>query len=298
MDVYLIVDGTSYNLNDGTLAYLSDHDGLGLPPMHRLEDRGPEQHGSSDLGFRLDPRVFTLVFSAVTSRTGTRMSNYYDDRDTWLRYLRPLNDALKWKFVLPTGDTRQIDCHTVQAPMPYKADGTPLLQRVAVQCKAADPTFYDPVQESVVFGVAGGGDGFDIPLVIPTEVGVSTLDDTKTIDYSGTWYAFPTIKIVGPITNCVITNTATDEKLDFTGTTIANGDYYEIDTRYGYKTVVDSSDANKIGDLTTDSDLGTFHLEPPMGGDASLPNVIQAEGSSITSVTEIYFRYYVRYIGL
>jgi len=294
MEVYVIVNGVSYNLNDGALGYLSGHDGLGLPPLHRLTERGPQQHGETDLGFRLAPRIFSLVFTLPASNN----NGYYQNRDTLLRYIKPMDAALSWRFVLDNGETRQIDCHAIDAPLAFDAGEIYLLGKAGVQYKAPEPTFYDPVEGCVTFALGGGGDSFDIPLAIPWKVGVSTLDQSRTISYPGSWRTYPVIKIEGPITDCAITNDTTGEVLDFTGTTIAAGDYYEIDCRYGYKTVTDSNGANKIADLTTDSDLATFHLAAAIGGNATRENSITVTGSAVTAATEVYFRYKERYIGL
>ena len=105
------------------------------------------------------------------------------------------------------------------------------------------------------------------------------------------------VRITGPITDAVITNNATSEKLDFTGTTIAAGDYYEIDCRYGYKTVVDSTGANQIADLTSDSDLVSFHIapDPEVGGGI---NSITITGTSITAATTAFVSGKTRLIGV
>jgi hypothetical protein len=88
----------------------------------------------------------------------------------------------------------------------------------------------------------------------------------------------------------VITNGATDDKIDFTGFTIGAGVTYTIDLRYGYKTVVDHLGANQISKLSTDSDLATWGL---IAGE----NSIGVVGTSITSATLISFQFNERFIG-
>ena len=57
--------GTTYNLNGTntglgvTVRYLGDQ-GFGMAPMHRITQRGPLQHGDSDIDFRPDPRILQL----------------------------------------------------------------------------------------------------------------------------------------------------------------------------------------------------------------------------------------------
>lgn len=295
MVVYAIVNGVSYNLSDDTYCRVVAFDGLDTAPVRRLTERGPQQHGDSDVGFRLDPRFFNLVLVAVSSDR----SAYYTNRRTLLNIFAPREEAMVVKFVLDNGDTRQIDAHLVGQPQ-WTADASEayLVGRMGVQFRAADPTMYDPVEGSVVFALGGGSDAWEIPWVIPWEIGAAALDQTVTIQYAGNWRTYPIVKIEGPITNAIIVNETTGEKLDFTGVTISAGDHYEIDCRYGQKTVVDSAGTNKIADLSSDSDLATFHLEPIRGNESYRTNDINVTGSAVTEATEVYFRYRIRHTGL
>jgi hypothetical protein len=173
-----------------------------------------------------------------------------------------------------------------------------LAQSVGVTLRAADPSFYDPVAVDINFGIAGGGTGTPVPTPVPTPVGASTVNQSIGVIYTGTWYSFPMIRITGPLEDAVITNETTGEKLDFTGTTIANGDYYLIDTRYGRKSVVDSSGVNKVGDLTDDSDLGTFHLEPDGAIAPGGANSLRVTGDSLSQVSAVEMTYFNRYLGI
>jgi hypothetical protein len=117
------------------------------------------------------------------------------------------------------------------------------------------------------------------------------------VDYNGTWLTYPTIRVTGPICDCVITNTGTDEVLDFTGATIGANTYIDVDLRYGYKTVEDSAGANQIALLSTDSDLVTWHL----AADPELPdgiNTITVQGNGAGEATKIELSYYERFIGV
>lgn len=295
MDLTAIIGVLTYDLADGSVYRLVVHDGLGMSALHRLTERGPQQHGESDVGFRLDPRFFTLVWEVE----GSDRSDLDDRRDHLLRVLKPMDDAVTLRFTLDNGDVRQIDANVLGAPMTHDAGERYAALRIGAQFSAPDPTFYHPTEENVIFALGGGsGTGTEVPLPVPLPVGVSSLDQTRTIAYSGSFRTYPIIKIVGPVTDCIVTNQLTDEKLDFTGTTIAAGDYYEIDCRYGYKTVVDSGGTNQIPDLTIDSDLVTFHIEAPEGAEAVRNNSIRVEGESITAATEVYVRYKLRYVGI
>lgn len=124
---------------------------------------------------------------------------------------------------------------------------------------------------------------------------ISALDGSynvsQTIENEGNYPAFPVITIIGPIEDAVLTNTTTGETLDFTGVTIATGDTRVINCRYGYKTVKDLAGTNKIGDLTSSSDLATFRLEPGN-------NAFTLEGTGTNANTQVTINFYPRYLGI
>lgn len=120
---------------------------------------------------------------------------------------------------------------------------------------------------------------------------------SKTIAYAGSWRAYPVVTIEGPITDPVLTNTSTGDKLDFTGTTISSGDTYTIDCRYGFKTVKDAAGTNKIADLSSDSDLATFHLAPDPEV-SSGNNALTLTGTGTDANTEVTVAYNERHVGL
>lgn len=287
------IDADSFVLQDNGYNVVGDT-GLGLSPLQRHETRGAQQHGATDRGRTLRPRNFVLQFKV----DGQTFRGYWDKRDELVRVFKSTESLFELRFTFQNGDVRSIDCNAVGGLTYPSNRRSAFADRASVEFRAPDPTWYDPNEQSETYGIGGGSDAFDIPLEIPWQIGASTIDITKSIAYAGSWQTNPIIKIVGPITDCVITNLTTDEVLDFTGTTIGAGDYYEIDTRYGYKTVTDSSGVSQIADLTDDSDLGTFHLEPPVLNNASKDNDIQVTGSGVTEATEIFLRYKTRYLGI
>lgn len=288
-----VINGTiETQLDDGTLALLAGHDGWGMAPARRLNRRGPLQHGVTDRGFRLDPRIGTLVFQLNTTDLGAM----YEKRAAILALFKPQNNP-KLKWTLPNGQVRQIDCF-------YNGDMTLgwdpnkwAAQRLAVSLTCPDPTFYDPNLVNLPFGISGGGTGWAIPWAIGWNIGQSTIDHAFGLTYQGTFESYPTIKIQGPLTNPIIRNETLGLKLDFTGVTLGVSDYYIVDCRYGYKTVVDQTGANKISTLTTDSDLTTFRIadDPEAPGGY---NTLRVTGTGATAVTQVYIQFYTRYIGL
>lgn len=288
----LIRGGTAYPLDDGTYALLTGDDGWGMAPLHRLQERGPQQHGDTDKGFRLDPRIGRLVLFLK----GSSREDLYIKRQTLLDLFAPGDEALKLRWEL--SDTKQIDCYYIGDMNMSGSDRKGFSQEVVITFKAPDPTFYNPTAEARTFNLGGASDALVVPMEVPMVVGASTLDSTTVITYTGNWRSYPhLIRITGPITDCIITNNTTGEVLDFTGVTISAGDYYELDLRYGQKTVVDSNGNNKIADLTDDSDLATWHLASTREVTGGI-NSINVAGTSVTEATTVEITYYVRYLGI
>lgn len=287
----LIVGGDTLDISDDTNYRHLSHDGFGMSPLHRITERGPLQHGETDRDFRLDPRLVNIV---LLLRADTWAAGHFDRREELLSYLSPLR-MTKLRFTNDDGDVRQLDCYCVSGPTFASKDIIGKNIKAGFTLKAHDPTWYDPSGDGETFdlGAGGSGSGLHIPFEIPFEIGSSTINVSKPVNYTGTWHSWPhKIRITGPITDPVITNTTTGEKLDFTGITIAGADYYDLDLRYGYKTVVDSAGANVIDELTSDSDLATWHLE------ADTVNNIHVAGTVATSSTSVAISYFVRYLGV
>lgn len=287
-----IVAGTRYRLDDGNPFYWVGDDGLGMAPLHRLSERSPVQHGETDLGFRLDPRNISIILDTVCFNR----SSWEQARAKVLDIFKPSNTPITLELELNEG-TFRIDTYYIgQMTMP-SVDRIGWSQKILVQLKAPDPTFYKSSIEDILFALGGGSDTMEVPTTIPMTVGASSIDSIYSVNYEGTFKTYPSIRIKGAITDPVIENTSTGLKLDFTGVTIAAGDYYDIDLRFGYKTVVDSNGDNQISKLVSESsDLVDFAIEPaptvPNGN-----NSIRVTGTGITENTEVRLTYYNRFVG-
>jgi hypothetical protein len=159
---------------------------------------------------------------------------------------------------------------------------------------AHDPLFFDPTEVVASFTLGVSGD-LVFPITFPIEFGSGVILDTLNLTYVGTWSTLPTIVIVGPIENPVITNVTTGEKLQF-NVDIASGRTITIDLAYGAKTVVDDLGNNLIGNLSADSNLATWHLAPDPEAPDGL-NVITLTGLNPTGATSVQIRYFTRYYG-
>lgn len=292
MTLSAIVNGVTYSLDDGTYCYWVGDDGLGMAPLHRLSERGPLQNGDTDRGYRLDPRMVRLVLDIVA----TTRASLFSKRGTLLNVFSPLNSSVILELALDSATYRIDTNYVAQMAMP-SSERLGWNQTVVVDLKANDPTWYEASGDSVSFTLGAGIDLMEVPTVIPMTIGGSDIVASIPITYTGTFTAYPVIRINGPITGPIVTNSSTGDKLDFTGITINAGDYYTIDTRYGRKTVTSKAGVNKISELSNDSDLATFALYPDPEIDGGV-NPITIFGSDAEGATSIDFSWNNRYLGI
>ncbi|MBX6770887.1 MAG: phage tail family protein [Chloroflexi bacterium] len=290
----IIAGGAEINVSDGQDYILTGLDGIGMAPANRIIEQGPQQHGASDRGFRLQPRKIAL---SLLARGGSD-SDWWQRRNSLLALLRPSDTPLALRLTRSDGTVRQIDCYySAELGLAVDPDLRASWQPVVVELLAPDPTWYDPTGTTITYGIGGAGDQMTVPLAIPWHVGASSINTTRQVTYSGTWDAYPVITVIGPATNLVITNETLGDKLDFTGVSLGAGERRIIDCRYGQKTVTDANGTNRIADLTADSNLATFrigaHPNPPGG-----VNSIRVSAQNITAGTEIYLQFNARYIGV
>lgn len=291
-----LVGGETFDLSDGLVRAHLGNAGFGLSGVRRLSERGPLQHGATDVGFRLEPRVIQLVLLAY----GSDPLAYFTRRDELLSIFSPRDEAIRLRFTRPDGSVRQIDCHYSGGLALDSNDRLgPYSQKVGVTLVCPDPTWYDPQTVTVNFGISAGSGAFEVPLAVPVQVGTSDLDQTKSVAYTGTWDAFPVITVYGPVSDLTITHQTTGDTLELPGVSIGAGDYYTFDTRYGSKLVYRNGDRtdNRLAELSTDSSLATFRLlrRPDAPGGV---NTFQVTGSGANAQTAIYLSYNPRYVGV
>ncbi len=289
----VIVDGTTYDLNDLTTYTHLRSAGFGMPPVRRLTQQGPMQHGVSDVGYRLQPRILQLVMFIDEDDEDA----YWGRRNAILDIFKPSDTVLQLQTVHGAGVVRQLDCH-YSGGLELGSDGRMgWAHRMGIELYCPEPSWYNPTADIVTYtGTLVGGLYF--PALVPLLFSGGTYVDNTDITYVGTWRSYPTVLITGPCDRAIVENLTTDEKLDMTYTLLA-GESITIDCSYGVKTAIKQpGDVNMIGYLSSDSDLATFHLEPapvaPLGINDMQVTIVGAE-ATIGLVT---ISYYSRYIGV
>lgn len=294
LTIELIRGASVYNLSSGTLCYLMDYSGLGLPPATNFYERAPLQDGATRRGFRLDPRQFQITFYVPASCREIRQRKL-----AHIYSIFSLSDSLlTLRFILPDYDKRLID-FTLESFIDQSSNDRVSRMRdegqfVVCQCLAPDPAFYGPSSTVVTFELENQ-EGTPVPTPVPTPIGEDVLDDTEIVLYAGSANSYPVIRINGPIIDPAITNETTGYSIEFVDDTeIVLGDWWEIDTAAG--TIVDEAGDSQLGSLSSESSLSLFYLlreaEAPSG------NIITATGHRVSGATSITLTYDTRYGSL
>jgi len=297
---YISADGIVHELHDPPKRTVLSQTGWGIPPYIMNTTRGPFQHGESPNIFRLSPRTVDVeIRHNECNRTG-----YWGIRSTLVDTLRPNRASVtdpqpghlrRIYFVNGVKQVRQLDVFLTAGPV-FQNPVTNLWDHWSVQeplvFTAYNPVVYDPTQVSVM--VAGPFLELTPPVTFPFVLGVYESDTT--ITYTGTWTSYPTITINGPLNNFTIINTATNQRLSL-NYDVSAGEIVTIDLSYGSKTITNNFGQNLIGYLTTNSDLGSFAIEPdPLvaGG----VNTFMTYTDNLLYDSRVYIKYYTCYIGI
>jgi len=284
------IGGATFDLNgyDSTSAltfnYLGDQ-GFGMAPMHRITQRGPMQHGDSDIDFRLDPRIMQIPLFVNT----TSIDDYYAARGRLLSVFSPSNTTGRITVTTSTW-SRTIDVK-VLGGMSFDVDpkaGYGL--RAVIQLRADDPTWYDATPHAIAgaSGIAGTATAY--PVIYPRTYGTATINAATTFAYDGTWLTYPVITALGPITGLVITNNTTGQVISTSGS-IAAGRTFTYDLRYGKKTVYDDLGNNQIATVGASSNLATWAI-------VTGTNSISIAASASASPAAVSIVYNTRFVGI
>lgn len=294
---YQWIYGThTYELSDSAPFDVVSIDGIDTASVEAITEQGPLQDGDTDIDMRLNPRTVQMVLQAVTRAAP------YDHESNRLLFNRIFAPSTRLGVLQITYDNGQQ--FAITARMMGNAGikrglEEDRLMRAGVVWRCPDPLWYNPIEHVISLGLGLGSTGFAVPTPVPTFIGGSTANQTYTLNYDGTYREFPIFQIYGPITSPKIVNQATGKKIDFTGITIAGGDYYTIDLRYGRKYAYKNGNKTDLrtGEATTDSNFATFAIEHnPIAVDGVNPLTITGTGAN--SNTQVYLRYFDRYAGI
>lgn len=308
-DYYITPDGLEYSFHHHNAEgipcvsgrFLSQFSGQGMPPITYVTQRGPFQHGETVLDYRLEPRRIAYVHR----RQGCDRDAYWDIRADLINYLRPNRQTSntfspgRLRKILPSGAKRDINVFIESGPG-YGARDVNMWDETAITetlvFYAPDPVFYDPDTELQSMTIDICSD-LVFPFTFPFIFCGSSVNETDTITYTGTWLSYPVITIQGPAAEARVSNITTGEKIEFTRT-IPAGTTITINCAYGAKTVTDDTGANWIGGLTEDSDLATFHIAPAPEAPGGVNSISAQARDGVAGETLFTIAYITRYIGI
>lgn len=233
--------------------------GFGMPVIKYESERGPYQHGETQLLYRIDPRIVKL---------GMKLYGQYPDliraRRKLVQWFNPAVYTGFDYFILEkyAGDYRQLKCRTHRGPDFSFADADVDEMRLDVELIAHWPFFIGPYQAESGSASPSGAFSFTIQC-----------------DPIGDWNAFPElISFEGSgWQNPVIENLDTGDTITFSGYTLGS-ETILLRLNRNDKQIVDDGGNDLMGYVTPGSDVETFNLrstfEVPSGG-----NTIQFSGT-------------------
>lgn len=293
--------------------FIISQSGWGTPPIEYITQRGPFQHGETVKDFFLRPRVVQLL---VRENLCNR-DEWWASRADLLNDIRPNRQATatatapgQLRRVKSSGEVRDLDVFIAEGPrFEPRVAGTwdEWSWQEVLRFIAHNPIEFDPTEVIASFTITLPS-SLVFPITFPITFG-GTIVETLLVDYIGTWESLPRILITGPIDSPRIDNTTTGEKLQF-AFDVPAGRELEIDLAYGVKTVQEGPPGgpytiNRIGTLSSDSDLATFHLAPtpeaPQVTGQPAPtarNTITLTGRGVSGGTAVQVRYFTRFFGI
>jgi len=300
---YISPDGRTYRFDNRNDRFVYAFEGDGMPDIDYITQQGPGQHGETVIDYQLKPRTIQLLHR----RNGCGRSNYWDNRADMLNLLRPNRQSYgsvnpgRLRRRLPGGTVRDIDVFIMPTTPKFSARPEDSYDEFGIseviRFYAPDPTYYDPTQVCLEWTLASQ-DHLIFPITFPIMFGTSVIDADLVVTYAGTWLAYPTIEITGPISGLEIINETLGKTLAL-NYVISAGETVTINLAYGNKSVTSDIAGNLIGALKDDGeDLVGFYLapDPEASGGVNALNVVGA--SAIVGTTSVEIAYYTRYIGI
>lgn len=232
----------------------------GAPPVNFITRKGYLQHGSSEVGYLLEPR--TISVELWHSPACTRQQ-YWDNRLALHEFLRH-NRGGPFQYVLrqPNGNKRALTVRAnpgLQFPAPEISDNNWSIDET-IDLIAFDPIWFNPDLNRLYLSGAVNQQ-LIFPITFPIFFGSSHVLAYATITYTGTWITYPTLTVIGPYTAVAIKNVQADATIYLT-VPIGAADRRIITLTPGAQTVTDGFGVNKFGDLGDSSNLVGFGLLP------------------------------------
>lgn len=238
----MIVSLNGYVLNDPaqSIVVLNDPiEGLSLPKIRSSTGNYAGRDGGYMGAQFYSARTITLQ-GTVFSSSVTSLEEVRRDLQTALR-----SKDVTLRLVTNAGASYLLYCKLLDFTMPIRRDL--FMSMFKIELYAPDPTIYDNTAGGVltasIYKQTGGG--YTYPVVYP--VIYSAGSGPTTVTNGGTVDVFPTVTLVGNMTNPIVINVTTGLVFSLTGISTAPGDIIVIDMRARTVTLNGGSIFARIG---------------------------------------------------
>lgn len=290
-----------YNFNTdvfgGSLSfpvYITGSVNWGAAQYTQISTRKPYQNGDTYVGFQLEPRVLQIPIFVPASDPADMMTkrfqlsklfNYADDE---VQFIVTWTDS--------SGQYSRLIRGHIVGGLDFDTDSQHNAIRSVIQIKANDPTWESnyPVQYTINGVIAGTPTLY--PKVYPVLYGDNVINKYTYINYDGSWDAYPTITVTGPVSNLTMVDTLghTIKVND----AIPAGAVWTFNLSYGVYTVTDQDGINRFASLDISSNLVDWCIYAASNLVVSGTNTISISGTGATSATLVILSYVTRYIGV
>jgi len=295
MRSYLYTNPNGLTITLGPAPYFVEKtEGIETPEWENLETKAPLQDGTTDIGGNFAPRDITI--EGALSAVPNDIVGITTSRRLMIQALNPKDGVGTLDYTNDAGVWR-INAKPVGSPVFAPREAGEPYQRFMVTFRAADPHWMDVTATSET--LTGEGSGLAIPAAgIGIPVGGLAVETIATIngksiivENAGDVECPILIRFYGETINPKITNVTTGEYIRIVKT-IAVGDYVEVNTAFGSKTVI-ISESGSITNATMYLDLlSTFFQLAPGNNEIKFTD----EGAAVGSSAVITYRN--RYIGV
>lgn len=265
--------------------------GLRLPPGTRVMQRTPTQHGSEDVGFRLENREIVIGVNYDGAYVGPYGKSPLMEQRARGPYkvLGYLSGALVLRAWRKDGTVRELRRSQYGGGMEGDSDNVYQdFEEIAFLLLGTDPPWYDTDGHSITSVYDDFSHG-----VYASTLSLSSADGLMT---GGDWYTYPTIIITGPCTDFDLVSITTGQRLRFT-MDMVDGDVVTIETNPKIVTATDAGGVDVRQYIPPGDDFGGFRLDAhpeSTDGENAWELTVQGIGANSTFV----FTWEDRYQGL
>lgn len=296
---FITPDGVEYPIFGGRRSLLS-WEGMGMPPVRYLEERGTFQNGVTVRDYRVDQRTITVQ----QFERGLCREDFYCSVGNLIEAIRPNRDSNKdagqLLVVLKNGAQRTIKARYYDG---IRADwgnepilDSDMLESIMFYC---EEPFWDDVEREIV-GAGVIDVGSCLPICLPACFGSDIINAEVELVYTGTWDGDRlTIYINGPALAPTVTNLTTGQQIKL-NYNVAAGETILIEIDPQSQRIV-SSTAGVLppGIIDNVSDLVTFYLATRGNLTADGTNIMQITASGgVAGQTSVQVEYTIRHWSL